>query len=68
LDDAIRDSAQDAAVLDDYSSAVDEYRKAMKLNDAWEATKAIGKDMLTATIQNAPWIGATYAIAKKYMP
>ena len=55
-------------MLDDYSSAVDEYHKAMKLNDAWEATKAIGKDMLTATIQNAPWIGATYAIAKKCMP
>ena len=68
MDDAIRDSAQDAAVLDDYSSAVDEYHKAMKLNDAWEATKALGKGMLTRTIENSPGIGATYAIAKKYMP
>ena len=39
LNDAIRDTAENAGVLDDYTSAVDEYRQAMKLNDLWEATK-----------------------------
>jgi hypothetical protein len=37
----------------------------MKLNDAWQAVRAIGKGMLTQTIQNVPWIGATYAIARR---
>ena len=34
LDDAIRSTAEDAGALDDYTSAVNEYRQAMKLNDA----------------------------------
>ena len=42
LDDAIRWTAEAAGVLDDYTNAVDEYRKAMKLNDAWEAVKEQG--------------------------
>ena len=43
LNDAIRDVAQDAGVLDDYSNAVDQYRQAMKLNNLWEARKELGK-------------------------
>ena len=46
-------------MLDDYASAVDEYRKAMKLNDAWEATKQQGVRNLKWTI---PGAATAYAI------
>jgi len=40
-------------VLDDYTNAVDEYRKAMKLNDAWEAVKEQGVGILKYAIPGA---------------
>ena len=36
LDDAIRSTAKDAGVLDDYTNPVNEYRQVMKVNDACE--------------------------------
>ena len=53
LDDAIRSTPEDAGVLDDYTNAVDEYRKAMKLNDLWEATKEQGVRILKYAIPGA---------------
>jgi hypothetical protein len=41
-------------VLGDYSNAVDEFRKAMKLNDAWEALKEQGFRFLKYAIPGAP--------------
>ena len=40
-------------MLDDYTNAVDEYRKAMKLNDAWEAVKEQGVGILKYAIPGA---------------
>ena len=48
--------------------AIDEYRGAMKLNNAWETTKEMGAEMAKKAVQNAPWIGGAYAIARKYLP
>ena len=59
LDDAIRDTAEDAGVLDDYSNAVDEFRKAMKLSDTWEALKEQGVRILKYAI---PGAATAYAI------
>ena len=59
LNDAIRDTAENAGVLDDYTSAVDEYRKAMQLNNAWEAVKQQGVRILKYAI---PGAATAYAI------
>ena len=59
LDDAIRDTAEDAGVLDDYTSAVNEYRQAMKLDDAWQALKQQGVRVLKYAI---PGAATAYAI------
>ena len=53
LNDAIRSTAKNAGVLDEYTNAVDEYRKAMKLNDAWEAVKQQGVRILKYAIPGA---------------
>ena len=41
-----------------------EYRSAARLGQWGEAAQEAGKDLL----KKASWIGAAYAIAKKYMP
>ena len=64
LDDAIQDVANDAGLGDQYRDAIDEYRGAMKLNNAWETTKQMGAEMAKKAIQNAPWVGGAYAIAR----
>jgi len=40
----------------------------MKLNNLWETTKEMGAEMAKKAVQNAPWIGGAYAIARKYLP
>lgn len=59
LNDAIRSTAEDADVLDDYTSAVNEYRQAMNLNAAWEAVKEQGVRILKYAI---PGAATAYAI------
>ena len=41
-----------------------EYRSAARLGEWGEAAMQAGQQLLKA----APWIGAAYAIARKYMP
>lgn len=61
LNDAIRSTAEDAGVLDDYTSAVNEYRQAMNLNAAWEAVKEQGVRILKYAIP-----GAATALRRHY--
>lgn len=67
LNSAIRDTAQNAGVLDDYASAVNEYRQATNLNDAWQVTKELGGKAL-GKIATGAGLGAAYAVARKYLP
>ncbi|HEX8893187.1 MAG TPA: hypothetical protein VF783_07675 [Terriglobales bacterium] len=56
------------ACSNEYNAAIKEYRQGKGLNNAWEWGKSMVKGMAEKTIQNAPWIGGAYAIAKKYAP
>ena len=59
----IRSTAEDAGKLDDYTNAVDEFRQAMKLNDAWQATKEAVKDQAVRVLKYAiPGAATAYAV------
>ena len=64
LDSAIRDTADQTGRLQDYLDAMSEYRSPERLGEWGEAAMQAGQQLLKA----APWIGAAYAIARKYMP
>lgn len=64
LGDAIQQTAAQAGRLQDYLDAMSEYRGAARLGESGEAAMQAGQQLLKA----APWIGAAYAIARKYMP
>lgn len=45
-----------------------EYLSAAHLGELAQSAKEMGKEIVSRTIRAAPWVGAAYAIARKYPP